>query len=234
MGPRSRCKRCTPPRAATSIPSTGSIRRRGFWQAGPDTANAWPVVVARLHMHLGPQRTSRPALRRVRWAGAVASSGGVAGGRYRDAPSLRLARGVMPFCVPIRSRPRGVGSATVNEPGSLRRAVAAWASRAARSRRRTGGGYGVGHGVGAAYTARSAAHLSTARGSDPGTETITKFGCSRGEAPFGLSQVGRASCAHVPVWSPWSPSSLGPRPPVAPAQAAARALRPYRRKLIIR
>ena len=31
---RSRCKRCTP-RAATSIPSTGSIRRRGFWQAGP-------------------------------------------------------------------------------------------------------------------------------------------------------------------------------------------------------
>jgi hypothetical protein len=27
----------------------------------PDTANAWPVVVARLHMHLGPQRTRRPA-----------------------------------------------------------------------------------------------------------------------------------------------------------------------------
>jgi hypothetical protein len=24
-----------PPRAATSIPSTGSIRRRGFWRAGP-------------------------------------------------------------------------------------------------------------------------------------------------------------------------------------------------------
>jgi hypothetical protein len=24
-----------PSRAATSIPSTGSIRRRGFWQAGP-------------------------------------------------------------------------------------------------------------------------------------------------------------------------------------------------------
>jgi len=38
----------------------------------PDTATAWPVVVARLHMHLGPQRTSRPALRRVRWAGATA------------------------------------------------------------------------------------------------------------------------------------------------------------------
>jgi hypothetical protein len=27
----------------------------------PDTANAWPVVVARLHMHLGPRRTRRPA-----------------------------------------------------------------------------------------------------------------------------------------------------------------------------
>jgi hypothetical protein len=37
----------------------------------PDTANAWPVVVARLHMHLGPQRTRRPAFRRVGWAGAV-------------------------------------------------------------------------------------------------------------------------------------------------------------------
>jgi hypothetical protein len=37
----------------------------------PDTANAWPVVVARLHMHLGPRRTRRPAFRRVGWAGAV-------------------------------------------------------------------------------------------------------------------------------------------------------------------
>jgi hypothetical protein len=40
----------------------------------PGTANAWPVVVAQLHMHLGPRRTRRPALRRVAWAGETAKS----------------------------------------------------------------------------------------------------------------------------------------------------------------
>jgi len=40
----------------------------------PDTAKGWANVVAQLHMHLGPQRTSRPALRRVRWAGETAKS----------------------------------------------------------------------------------------------------------------------------------------------------------------
>jgi hypothetical protein len=40
----------------------------------PDTANTWPVVVARLHMHLGPRRTRRPGFRRVGWAGATAKS----------------------------------------------------------------------------------------------------------------------------------------------------------------
>ena len=40
----------------------------------PDTANAWPVVVAQLHMHLGPQRTRRPGFRRVAWAGETAKT----------------------------------------------------------------------------------------------------------------------------------------------------------------
>jgi hypothetical protein len=35
----------------------------------PGTANAWPVVIAQVHLHLGPRRTRRPALRRVGWAG---------------------------------------------------------------------------------------------------------------------------------------------------------------------
>jgi hypothetical protein len=39
----------------------------------PDTANAWPVVVAWLHMHLGPRRTGRPGFRRV-GAGETAKS----------------------------------------------------------------------------------------------------------------------------------------------------------------
>ena len=49
----------------------------------PDTANAWPVVVAQLHMHLGPRRTRRPALRRLAWAGETAKrslSGAVSDG----------------------------------------------------------------------------------------------------------------------------------------------------------
>ena len=41
----------------------------------PGTANAWPVVVAQLHMHLGPRRTRRPALRHVAWAGERRSTG---------------------------------------------------------------------------------------------------------------------------------------------------------------
>ena len=50
-------------------PSTGWIRRRGFWRAGPTRPTVWPTVVARLHTHLQLRTTRRLALRRVRWAG---------------------------------------------------------------------------------------------------------------------------------------------------------------------
>jgi hypothetical protein len=81
----------------------------------PDTANAWPVVVARLHMHLGPRRPRRPGFRRVGWAGQrrrVQRPADVAGipswpvtvraclwRRYPPLPSIEVA---------IRARPSSV------------------------------------------------------------------------------------------------------------------------------
>jgi hypothetical protein len=43
------------------------IRWRGFWRAGRH-GERLAGGVAQLHMHLGPRRTRRPALRGVAWA----------------------------------------------------------------------------------------------------------------------------------------------------------------------
>jgi hypothetical protein len=52
------------PRAAPlRPPSTGWMRRRGFWRAGPTRPTVWPTVVARPHPHLRPRTTRRLAVR---------------------------------------------------------------------------------------------------------------------------------------------------------------------------
>jgi hypothetical protein len=52
-------------------PSTGWIRRRGFWRTSPTRPNVWPTAVVGLHMHLQLRRTRRPALRQVGRVGAM-------------------------------------------------------------------------------------------------------------------------------------------------------------------
>jgi hypothetical protein len=58
--PHSRCKRCTP-KGRHLHPFDWINTPARLLASRPDTANAWPVVVAQLHMHLGPRRTRRPA-----------------------------------------------------------------------------------------------------------------------------------------------------------------------------
>ena len=57
----------------------------------PDTATAWPVVVARVHMHLGPRRTRRPAFGASDGPGNDAFGLGPVGQEAAGLPAQRMA-----------------------------------------------------------------------------------------------------------------------------------------------